>query len=64
MNKLLGNKKLNGKVWVALFGIVMALVGAFAPELSGTVETLLVSIGSLLTVLGIVDTERKDEDTK
>jgi len=59
MNKLLGNKKLNGKVFVAFSGIVMALVGAFAPELSDTVETLLISIGALLTVVGIQDTEEK-----
>lgn len=61
MNKLLGNKKMNAKVFVALSGIVMALVGAFAPELSDAVEAVLISVGSLLTIVGIKDTEEKPQ---
>ena len=62
MNKLLGNKKLNAKVYVALSGIVMALIGAFAPELSDAVETVLISVGTLLTLVGIKDTEEKPHE--
>ena len=62
MKKVMGNKKMNAKVYIALSGIIMALVGAFAPELSDTVETVLVSVGALLTVVGIQDTEEKAQE--
>jgi hypothetical protein len=57
-------KKLNFKVWVAISGIALAVVGQFLPEHLEFAGVLLTNLGLGLTALGIFDSERKDDEPK
>lgn len=53
-------KKLNAKVWVAISGIVLAVVAQFLPEQQEFATQIMTFVGMGLTALGIFDTEEKD----
>lgn len=54
-------KKLNAKVWVAISGIVLAVVAQFLPEQQEFATQIMTFVGMGLTALGIFDSEQKDD---
>lgn len=54
-------KKLNAKVWIAISGIVIAVVAQFVPEHVEFATEIMTLVGIGLTGFGIFDTEEKDE---
>lgn len=54
-------KKLNAKVWIAISGIVIAIVAQFLPEHVDFATEIVTLIGVGLTGFGIFDTEEKED---
>ena len=54
-------KKLNAKVWVAISGIVIAIVAQFLPNHVDFATEIVTLIGVGLTGFGIFDTEEKED---
>jgi flagellar biosynthesis protein FliR len=54
-------KKLNAKVWIAISGIVIAVVAQFLPDHVEFATEIMTLVGIGLTGFGIFDTEEKDE---
>lgn len=55
-------KKLNAKVWIAISGILLAIVAQFLPQHIEFATEILTFVGLGLTALGIFDTEEKEEE--
>ena len=54
-------KKLNAKVWIAISGIIIAIVAQFLPDHVEFATEIVTLIGVGLTGFGIFDSEVKDE---